>query len=65
MCDPDFHVQVCQRKVCYRDKTMAKHAAKQVKNRGGPKLRPYCCQVCHKWHLLSIDKRTAKREARF
>jgi len=51
-----FHSSVCKKKVQYRDKTVAKHAAKQVKKAGGPWLRPYECPVCAKYHLLNIGK---------
>lgn len=51
-----FHANVCLKKVQYRNKTVAKHAAKQVKKAGGPWLRPYECPVCAKYHLLNISK---------
>jgi hypothetical protein len=61
MFDPNFHAKVCSSKVRYRNRTMAKHAVRQVKKANGPWMRPYECDVCGQFHLYSIGKRKTKR----
>lgn len=47
---------VCARKVSYRSEDQAKHAMSRIHQAGGPKMRPYRCPFCGRFHLTSQPK---------
>ena len=50
------------RKVCYRNKNCAKHAASECSRKYGCKLSIYRCRDCDAWHITRNKMNYLERE---
>ena len=55
---------ICERKVTYASKKIAKIIAKKNKAGGGNIQDAYRCPACEKWHLTHKQKASYKRRVR-
>jgi hypothetical protein len=48
------HVAICESKLRFETKQLAKRWCKRIISKGGdPRLRPYECRVCREFHLTT------------
>lgn len=48
------HIAICESKMRFERKQSARRWCKRIISKGGdPRLRPYECRVCHKFHLTT------------
>lgn len=61
---PSTDAGICERKLRYKGKSVAKNAAARGLNDRGVKLYVYECASCRGWHLTHVDPAKHREDAR-